>query len=159
MHKNKRFHILKKILNKEKIQKYEKELIYQDDDGTFRLYGVFTINKENGYYTVRKIGTHEEKSFSELKNSVTWVTLEQRNRFADAERVHLLDALLSGAKESSKIHENLYKKTKDIEQRSIYVTKLVEDRFKQKSITDELEEYVTSCKRWQLKQFSLSTSK
>lgn len=155
----KTFDILNKIINKEKMSVLERKMIYQDTDGSYHLFGTYIIRKKNSEYVVEKKHTHTAHTFMDLKNAVTWSTLDKCQNFNDSVRVLYLDNLLSGTVQNMIVHENLCKKTQDIEKRILYLTKLNEDKIKKRSILKELNIYIEKCKAWQYRQFELNSAK
>jgi hypothetical protein len=155
----KTFDILNKILNKEKMSILERKMIFQDDDGRYNLFGTYLIGKTDMGFVVEKKHTHTVYTFMDLKNAVTWSTLDKCQNFNDSARVLYLDKLLSGTIQNMITHENLCKKTKDIEKRILYLNKINEDKIKKHSISKEINNYTEKCKAWQYRQFELNSSK
>jgi len=155
----KTFDILNKILNKEKMSILERKMIFQDDDGSYNLFGTYIIKKTIMGFVVEKKHTHTVQTFMDLRNAVTWSTLDKCQNFNDSARVLYLDQLLSGTTQNMMAHENLCKKTKDLEKRILYLNKINEDKIKKRSISIELNNYTEKCKMWQYRQFELNSSK
>jgi hypothetical protein len=155
----KTFDILNKILNKEKMSILERKMIFQDDDGSYNLFGTYIIKKTIMGFVVEKKYTHIVQTFMDLRNAVTWSTLDKCQNFNDSARVLYLDQLLSGTTQNMMAHENLCKKTKDLEKRILYLNKINEDKIKKRSISIELNNYTEKCKMWQYRQFELNSSK
>lgn len=155
----KTFDILNKLLNKEKISHLERKMVFQDNDGSYNLFGTYIIKKNKDGYVVEKKHTYTTHLFTELKNAVTWSTLDKCQNFNDSARVLYLDKLLCGTMYNLLVHENLCKKTQDIEKRILYLTKINEDKIKKRSIMAELHIYTEKCKSWQYRQFELNSTK
>lgn len=153
------FSILSRMLSKEKLSKLEREIIYQDPDGTYRLFGEYSISKQGSGYLLTKNATYTTYVFTELKNAVTWVTFDKSNYIMDASRVLYLDSILHGTLESLKIHQKLAKSGKNLEARSIMLAKLNEDILKKQRLMSELESFVKKANAWQHKQFALNSAK
>jgi hypothetical protein len=156
---DKLFSILAKMLSKEKLSKLEREIIYQDTDGTYHLYGEYSIRKIDTGYALTKNATYTSYTFTELKNAVTWVTFDKSNSILDAERVVYLDRALSSTLEHLKLHQKLSKNGKNLEARSIILAKLNEDILKKQKLLAELENFVEKANAWQHKQFALNSAK
>jgi len=137
----------------------ERKMIFQDDDGRYNLFGTYLIGKTDMGFVVEKKHTHTVYTFMDLKNAVTWSTLDKCQNFNDSARVLYLDKLLSGTIQNMITHENLCKKTKDIEKRILYLNKINEDKIKKHSISKEINNYTEKCKAWQYRQFELNSSK
>lgn len=155
----KTFDILNKILNKEKMSVLERKMIFQDDDGSYNLFGTYIVKKTDTGYIVEKKHTHTVNTFMDLKNAVTWSTLDKCQNYNDSARVLYLDKLLSGTIQNMITHENLCKKTRDLEKRLLYLNKINEDKIKKHSISREMNLYTEKCKAWQYRQFELNSSK
>lgn len=153
------FTVLTKILSKEKLSELERQIIYKDVDGTYSLFGKYSIKPEGNIFTAYKNQTYTEFDFTELKNAVTWVTFDNINNINLARKVIELDMKLTGALENVRVYERLCKNTKNIETKSIYLCKLNENRLKRNTILGELDSYVNKAKEWQYKQFELNSSK
>lgn len=159
INEHKTFDILNKILNKEKISLLERKMIFQDDNGNYNLFGSYVVKKTKLGYRVEKLHTYTVHTFMDLKNAVTWATLDKCNNFNDSARILYLDNLLSGAVQNLLVHENLFKKAQDMEKRILYLTKINEDKIKKRSILSEMHIYIEKCKAWQYKQFELNSAK
>lgn len=153
------FSILAKMFSKEKLSKLEKEIIYQDSDGTYHLYGEYSIKKSDLGYEMTKDNYHTQYIFTELKNAVTWITLDKTNSVTDANRVLYLDRILSGTKENLKVRQKLSKSIKNLETKTIVIAKMNEDMLKKQHLLDELEKFVEKANAWQHKQFALNSAK
>ena len=153
------FSILAKMLSKEKLSKLEKEIIYQDSDGVYHLYGEYTIKKNDMGYLMKKNKTHTTYTFAELKNAVTWITLDKTNSVTDANRVLYLDSILYGTIENLKVRQKLSKTIKNLETKTIVIAKMNEDMLKKQHLLDELEKFVEKANAWQHKQFALNSAK
>ena len=155
----KTFDILNKLLNKEKLSALERKMIFQDNDGSYNLFGTYLIRKTQEGYKVKKKHTYTEHIFMDLKNAVTWATLDKCQNLNHSMRVLYLDKLLSGITYNIIVHENLFKKTKDTEKRLLYSTKLIEDKIKKQVIMSEMSTYIGRCKTWQYQQFAQNSTK
>jgi len=147
------FNTLTRILDKDKLLKLESQIVYQDTDGTYKLFGEYSIKEKKQGYVLSKTYTHTVITFTELRNAVTWATLDKLNKVIESNKVLELDLQLSGATENMKVHDLLCKSTKDIDKRTVYLNKLTEDRVKKRRILSELDGYVAKAKAWQYKQF------
>lgn len=147
------FNTLTRILDKENLIKLESQIVYQDQDGTYMLFGEYSIKEKKQGYVLSKTYTYTVITFTELRNAVTWATLDKLNKIIESDKVLELDRQLSGASENMKVHDLLCKSTKDLDKRTIYLNKLNEDRVKKRRILSELDSFVAKAKAWQYKQF------
>lgn len=152
------FSALASIIKSKDIANLIKNLIIETDDGEYLLYGLYTIKKSNGLYVVT-IGSDVKNTFNNLKTAVTWATLDSKNNIMLAKRVDTLDKAISGSDFTINLHKKLYKKTKDIDMKVIYLNKLQDETLKRKKLTNELDTYIIRTQNWQLDQFKKQTTK
>jgi hypothetical protein len=155
----KMFSILTKLLSKEKLSELERQSIYKDSDGTYNLFGTYLIKPAGHVFILSKNNTYTEINFTDLKNAVTWATFDNINNVNLSRKVLELDMKLTGAIENVRIYEGLCKKTKSMDSKIMYLSKLQENRIKRNTILNELESYIIKAKEWQYKQFELNSSK
>jgi hypothetical protein len=155
----KMFDILNKLLSKEKISALERQIIFQDRDGSYNLFGTYIIAKTDLGYVVEKKHTYTVHTFVDLKNAVTWSTLDKCGNVNGANRVVILDRQLSGTSQNMIVHENLYKRAKDADQQSLFLNKLNEGRVKKQAMTLEMNGFIERCKAWQYQQFAQNPAK
>lgn len=147
------FNTLTKILSKDKLEKLESQLVFQDRDGSYNLFGEYIIEKKPEGYVLEKKRTFTVFTFSELRHAVTWATFDKLNRVIESNKILDLDRQLSGTSENMKAHDRLCKSAKDLEKKTIYLNKVNEDRVKKRRILSEMEDFVEKAKAWQYKQF------
>lgn len=152
------FQALANIIRSKDIINLIKTLIIETDDGEYLLYGLYTIKKINDTYTV-SVGSEIKNTFSSLKTAVSWATVESKNNFMLAKRIDILDKSISSADFNVGLYKKLYKKTKDIELKVIYLNKLQNETMKRKTLTFELDSHINKIQKWQMGQFKNQTSK
>ena len=155
----KMFDILNKLLSKEKITALERQIIFQDRDGSYNLFGTYIIKKNRLGYVLEKKHTFTTHTFLDLKNAVTWATLDICGNINGSSRVLILDIQLSGVTQNMIVHENLYKRAKDSDQQALFLNKLHEGRIKKQLMTTEMNGFIERCKAWQYRQFEINSSK
>lgn len=133
-------------------------IVLKDDDGNYLLFGMYVIKNVDGLYEV-SIGSTVKNTFSTLRTAVVWATMDKRNRILDAEQVSTLDKNLYSAEFNIELHKKLYKKTKDIDMKVIYLNKLQKDMSTKKNLVQELDRFAKNAQLWQLKKFQEQTSK
>jgi hypothetical protein len=89
-----------------------------------------------------------------LKHAVTWCTYDKRNRIMESKRILDLDHQLTSLDSAIAIHQNLTKRTKNTEDKLIYLAKMGEEKVRRSRICKELEQYVVESKLWQAKRFN-----
>jgi hypothetical protein len=72
----------------------------------------------------------------------------------DSIQVLNLDKMLEGSEANFALHKHLSTSTKNIDNKSLYFTKLQEDKIKKKWIMKQLDSYAQEVKRWQFKQLA-----
>lgn len=151
------FDILKKMLDKTDINQLSEKIVLNLENG-YELFGRYTITKVDRKYVVNNYNTYLDEQFYSLKNAVIWVTLYANNNIADAKRVMSLDSALEGANFEIDLNDSLLKKSKNLETKSIYVAKIVENKAKKTIIKKELDQFEKMVKKWQYNQFSKLTA-
>ncbi len=144
---------LQSIVDKTNIQ----DKIIYEENGVYCLFEKYTISKTVDGFVANKIGFDTVETFSQLKNAVSWATLDKLNRFKEANRVLDLDRKLTDAKIQAQVHERMCKLAKDIDGYVLYKAKLQEDLVKKSMISRELEGFVEQTKRWQYNTFKEAT--
>lgn len=130
----------------------EKKIVYQEA-GVYHLFGKYTIEKSSTGYTAVKLNYDTSESFSDLKHAVAWVTLDNLNRIADAQRIIVLDRQLIDTNVQVQVHQRMSKNSTDLDKYVLYKTKLQEDLNKRARILAELSGFVEHTKNWQYKTF------
>jgi hypothetical protein len=133
-------------------------IVLKDEEGNYLLFGIYVIKKTGDIYEV-SIGSTVKNTFSTLRTAVVWATMDKRNKILDAEQVSILDKNLYSAEFNIELHKKLYKKTKDVDMKVIYLNKLQKDMSNKKSLTQELDRFARNVQLWQLKKFQEQTSK
>lgn len=154
MNKKERFKKFKKLFEQNQLSNISKDIIYQNDDGTYVLFDIYTITKTINGYNVAKNKVHKEYRFCNAKNAIVYATLDKRNRINDAREVLELDRLLEDNIVKIEVYKKLSEGAKSLEARSIHLTKLNESVLKKKQINEKLEDYITEVKVWQSQKFN-----
>jgi hypothetical protein len=138
--------------------KLQDVVIFQDTDGTYNLFNKYhIIKKDVNNITVSLNNGDDVNSFFSMKNAVCWCVLDKIGKYQLANRVIDLDMYLSSVEVHISIHSKLFKKAKKTEDKLIYLAKLNEDKFQKKSMSDELNKYITNSYAWQQKRFGLKS--
>ena len=130
-------------------------IIFQNEIGDYELFNSYNIHKTTDKeFIVSLKHTHTEIVFYTLKNAVTWCVYDKRNMLYEANRIIELDTRLDGIEVDISIHQNLFKKAKDEDNKLIFLSKLSDDRIKKRTYTEELNGYANESKRWQTNRFN-----
>lgn len=148
------FRILQKILDRDQLELIGSSIVFEDGKDSYQLYNEYSIKKTNGRFVMSKFHTFDTVSFSTLRNAVIYTSLDKRNKIADANRVIELDRLQEGANSCIELHQMLAKKAKNLDQHTIYLTKLNEDTLKKTVIDEELNSFAIKSKQWQEQKFA-----
>jgi hypothetical protein len=151
------FRILTKILDKKEIANLAENIVFEDPDGTYHLYGDYSIQKNKDKYVLSKRGTFTVITFFNLRNAVIYTSFDKRNMIMDAKRIVELDILQEGTESSIQIYRNLMNKTKDLEKKTIYSAKFNEGRNRKTNIERELSIHALNSKKWQERMFNQVT--
>ncbi len=129
-------------------------IIFQDADGTYQLFNKYSINKiASGEFIVGSNTVTKYTTFYNLQNAVAWCIFDVRDKVREASRIAELDYKLSSVDIDILVHSKLFKKSKNTEEKLIYIAKLDDDKLKKKVITDELYTYMSDSRKWQTKRF------
>ena len=132
---------VEKFLEKEFKSKVGKLVLY-DQNGDYLIFGKYVIKKlPKGEYLVKLKGTATEKTFYKLKNAVTWCVFDHRNIITTSARICSLDQQLYSTEAVIELHQKLFKTTKNMDSKLIYLAKLNEEKIKKNYINFELNQY------------------
>jgi hypothetical protein len=146
---------IEKFVSQQLLQNLQDIVIYQENDGSYKLFNAYTISKNpQKEYVVTGNTANDNTKFYVLKNAVSWCIFDKRNKMYEARRITELDNKLVSIDVDINIHQNLFKKSKVTDDKLMYLAKLNEDRIKKKNIIRELEGYVTESNSWQKQRFN-----
>ncbi len=148
------FEILSKLLSKDAIKALSENIIIQNSQNDYELFGEYNIIKNGVKFQITSNKSHLFKEFYNLKNAVIWTTLYKLNKISDSRRVSDLDAILEGTNFDIELLTKLLDKAKSNEERSTYMSKLVEGKSKRTLIKKELSEFEQRVKDWQNQKFN-----
>lgn len=136
------------------------KFIFKDHDGIYHLYGKYYIIpvESKKIYNIYVKGTHTNKSFYTLKNAVSWCISDKRHKFVESNRIEQLDKDIFRIETSLQLYEKLIKRTRDTEQKLIYLAKQSHEKIKKKNIKYELNKLISSMDAWQIAQFNNENS-
>ena len=140
------FSIVSKIFNKKEIENLAQKLVIQNKDNSYTLFDEYNIERIDNRYRVTSIYTYLDQTFNNLRIAVIWTTLYKRNLISDANRIIELDRTLEGANFNIELHEKLFKKSKNLDNKSLFFNKLTHDKLKKKEIEHEIENYLLGTK-------------
>lgn len=144
---------LNKFFEKE-FKQQSKIAIFQNENGTFDLFDRFIIVKEQNNFIVKVKNTYQDKSFFSLKYAVTYCIFCQKTLFAASNRLQFLDKMIESINAEIEIHKNLIKKSKDIDTKDVYLSKLTENLYRKKNFIKEADDYIMQGKSYQYKDFN-----
>ena len=117
----------------------------------FQKYHIF---KEDYCYKIATNTGFENKLFSSLKHAVVWCIFDNRNKLYQTKRIEHLDKMIAGAEVNILVHKNLIGKTRDIENKLIYVSKMCQEQAKKRFMIQEMDKFIEDSKNWQSKKFA-----
>lgn len=147
----------KRVLSKPEIDKLQNIAIFQNNNGEYEVFNSYIIVKKPSGADVKLHNGDVINTFYSLKNAICWCIFDKRGKYSSANRIIELDLKLSAVDVSMTLHQRLFRKTKDADNRMIYLAKLNEDKFKKRMMTDELDSYITESNNWQQKSYRLKT--
>lgn len=148
----------KKVIGEKNLDFIKDILIVQLENDTYSLYGKYIIKRiEKDSFNIL-VSDEIVANFCNIKNAVSWCMFDKTNRLHLANRVQSLDQSLISINVDMAIHEKMYKKAKDSESKLMYLAKLTEDKYKQKTVINELSGYIRQTKTWNYNRFKTSKS-
>lgn len=145
---------ISQFLSRELFHKMGDIAIFKYEDGTYELFNKYYIIEEKGYYSIKPKHYENTKTFSSLRNAVTWCSFDNRNKLTQANRIEYLDTMISGLDANITVHKNLINKTKDIENKLIYIAKMSEEQTKKKFMVEEMSSFINESRNWQTRKFA-----
>lgn len=143
-----------RVITVEDLRKLQDIVIYEDDDGTYKLFGTYFIKKGKQEYIVGSNSWDKTFVFGNIKNAVSWCTFHKRNKIYEANRIIELDRKLGTAELEIKILKRKFAKADTLEEKLIYLAKLNENKLKKVAFNEELYSFVIESKNWQERRFN-----
>lgn len=159
MNEDQLFAALTKLVNKDMIRQLQRTVVFKNDAGDYELYGQYVISEHKNGFCIKRTNDKVEGVFGSIKNAITWVNYDHRNKVYESKRVKDLDSALSGLEVSIQLHERMYKKSKTADAKMLFLTKLQEDKLKKKQITRELDSLIQYSNVQQMKRFKKEAEK
>jgi len=141
------------FLSKEYMKNMSSISIFQNADGSYEFFNKYLIREDKGRFVV--VLSHTEKTFSSLKNAVTWCVHDNQNKFSNANRIEYLDVMISGTEVAIDMHKKLLKKNKDMEFTLIHLAKLNEEKLKRAALLKEMNGFILDSNNLQTKKFAM----
>lgn len=146
------------VLSKTKFQDIENLTILPGNDGSYQVFGRYSIIKQDqNNIIVKLLNGDTVNSFYNMKSAICWCVFDRRGLYMSANRILALDNKLSGLDVSIAIHTKLVNNAKEMTNKLIYLAKLNEEKLQKREMTDELNRYINDSYNWQQKQFDLKT--
>lgn len=146
-----------KVISKQELSKLQDIAIFQNPDGSYEVFNSYIIHKKSNGAVVELFNGDIINSFCSMKNAICWCIFDKQSKASTANRIVELDLKISAVDVSLYMHQKLFKKTKDADNRMIYLAKLNEDKFRKRQMTKELEGYISESNYWQQKRYQLKT--
>lgn len=150
---NRKYNIVEKAINKGMLTTLEDIIIYQEQDGTYKLFKQYSIEKTNTEFKVTCNTVTKNSTFYTLQNAVAWCIYDKQSKIYQANRIVELDHKLGSIEVELAIHTKQFIKSKTTEEKLIFIAKVENDQVKKTLIIDELKSYMTDSKRWQTRRF------
>lgn len=143
-----------RVISVSDLKKLQDIAIYEDDDGTYKLFGIYFIKKGKHEYVVGSTSWDQTFIFGNIKNAVSWCTFHKRNKLYEANRIIELDRKLGTAELEIKILKRKFSKAETLEEKLIYLAKLNESKLKKVAFNEELYSFVMESRNWQERRFN-----
>ena len=134
-------------------------LLLPIDNNGYVLFGKYIILKKDNYYNLSIDNIEQEKTFSSVKNAVTWCVFKERKKTIVCKEIEHLDFKLSSLEIDLLQKTKVLNNTKDEKFRNVYIAKIEEDNLKKKILLKQLNRYISISKDWQTKMFNTTKSK
>ncbi len=142
-----------RIINEKTINNLNDVLILKESLNEYNLFNKYVIEKVDNKIITYNKNTDVKHDFTSVKNAMAWCILDKRNKFYEANRLLALDRTLKSLEVDIKLHKNLFLKSKEKENKFIYLAKLNEDKVKVSVIKKEIYGFLQEVDRWQRKKF------
>lgn len=147
-----------KIVTSDEIKNLQSISIFEITTNKYLVFGKYYIYKKSkNNVDVLTYGGDLIHSFSNLRNAICWCIYDIRGRYNSCNRIIALDRNISSEEVQISVHERLFKKSKKMEDKLIFLAKLNEEKLKRKEMYNELEEYIHHSDIWQKKKYRLKT--
>jgi len=129
-------------------------LIIREDDGSYNLFGKYKVTQSNTGFVITVDNEPVNYSFSSLKTAVTWCVFDKNKKYKEVKRLIELDLALGGIDVAIAQHKRLLTKSNDLIDKQIFMAKLVEEKRKKQTLSQEIQAYITTSKYMQSKKFA-----
>jgi len=145
---------INRFLTKELVQNMGDFVIFKNENNTYELFNQYIIYpyRNNSYKIVCKFNS-VEKTFSSMKNAVTWCVFDKNQKINECNRIQEIDVFLDSIELETILCKKYLKKPKNLDSKLLYLNKLRENQEKKKRLTGELDEFIKLSKYWQDKKF------
>lgn len=117
----------------------------------FNKYFVKEVSKN--LYEVFFTYSDKKYTFKSLKNAFCFCVFDKANKFTDSIKIQHLDMSLSSIDISIYQLKKILKKTKDFDQKMIFIAKLNNKLLRKKRIQGQLEYYINTANFWQYNKY------
>lgn len=142
------------FFNSDFVRDLVKISIIKNADGSYELFDRYIIRLKNKKYNIEIKHCFDTLDFYSLQNAVTWCIYSQKNKHAEANRIHSLDKIIESINFSITSLRDKLNRSTELENIVIYSGKLSEDEAKKQLLLYELSSYRTQANYWQIHHFS-----
>jgi len=144
--------LLNTKMNKAEIKNKIGDLfIVRENDGSYNLFGRYTIENSNGEFILNEKGENQHYRFYFLKHAVAWCVLNNAKNHKSVRRIHELDGHLISLEAAIQNYTRLIQK--NTENHVIYMTKLKEEKLKKRRVLEEINGYTSLSKHIQRSKY------
>lgn len=142
------YNTLGRIINSE-YENYADKLIFKIDD-VYVVHNKYAIKQDTQTDTYQVVRLRDESSFTfnSKRMALLWSILDNNKYFYEANRIQILDKLLSGLAVERSIHDKLLKR--DI---VVYSNKIQQDNLRNKKYNGEINKYIRLVNKLQKRNF------
>lgn len=139
--------VLENFIRKE-FNKVKDLFIIKVSDYSYMLFNKFLITKHENDYIVENLYNSERHKFYQLKHATTYCIFENFNLFNEAIEVENLDRKIENYTASTAYHKKLSYRTKDSQQKLLYLIKLNEDIYLKKACVEAMDKHINISEYW-----------
>lgn len=142
-----------KFLSKELTKDLRDFTILQEQTNSYLLFNTYKVYKRNVTWCIQHTRTDDIVIFNHLRSAMTYCIFENSQKYQDSIYVKNLDRIISDNEFSLDLYKNLAKKTDDVDQKTLYYTKLAEHTIKKKKAVEELDKLINISRTLMNKKF------
>ena len=149
---------LTKIISYKERKNIESISIFEISKNRYSVFGkYYIVKKSKSNIEVKQLNGELIHSFFSMRNAICWCIYDLRGKYMSANRVIALDRNISNEEAQIAVHSGLFNKSKNTDDKLIFLAKLNEEKLKRSQMHSELEDYITESNNWQQQKFKMKS--